>query len=133
MLAQRALTQQKRKVYIHPMKQLPAPCLFLVVAVMTACGFPKAGAAPPPLSQAQVAVAAAMSPGDSEQSLSSGHDLFIAKCNGCHGYPDLGSIAEERWPGIMERMAHKAELNRSQGDEVLHFVLAARTPTPSQP
>jgi hypothetical protein len=123
----------EKELYINLMKQLAPSCLFLVAAVMTACGFPKTGAAPPPLSPAQVASAVARSPAVSEQSLSTGHDLFITKCNGCHGYPELRSIAEERWPGIMERMGHKADLNGSQAADVLHFVLAARIETSSQP
>jgi nitrate/TMAO reductase-like tetraheme cytochrome c subunit len=77
-------------------------------------------------------MAVAKSPAVSEQSISTGRDLFIAKCNGCHGYPDLDSIAEERWPGVMKKMAGKADLTCSQGDDVLRFVLAART-EPTKP
>jgi cytochrome c5 len=118
----------EKALYNTSMKQFPATCLFIVAgAATTACGFPKTGAAPAPLSPAQVDGATAKSPAVSAQSLSTGHDLFIAKCNGCHGYPDLGSIAEERWPAVMKQMAHKADLNDSQGDDVLHFILAART------
>jgi cytochrome c5 len=124
----------EKKLYINPMKQLPPPHLFLLAAAaMTACGFPKTGAAPAPLSPAQVATAVAKSPAVSEQSLATGHDLFIAKCNGCHGYPDLGSIAQEKWPAVMKRMAGKAHLNGSQGDDVLHFVVAARSESTSTP
>lgn len=115
------------------MKQLSARLFLVAAATMTACGFPKTGAAPPPLSPAQIAAAGAKSPAVSEQSLSTGHDLFIAKCNGCHGYPDLGSIAKERWPDVMKRMAGKADLSSSQGDDVLHFILAARTDPTSNP
>ena len=118
----------------NPMKQLPLPCLILFATVaLTACGFPKTGAAPAPLSPAQVAIAVAKSPATAEPSLSTGRDLFIAKCNGCHGYPDLGSIAEERWPDVMKRMAGKAHLDGSQGDDVLHFVLAARIEPTNKP
>jgi cytochrome c5 len=133
MLVQRALTQQKKKPYINLMEQLSRTCLFLLAAAtMTACGFPKTGAAPAPLSPAQVDMAVARSPAVSEQSLSTGRGLFISKCNGCHGYPDLDSIAEERWPGVMKKMAGKADLTGSQGDDVLRFVLAART-EPTKP
>ena len=124
----------ENKLYINPVKQVLPPYLFLLAsAAMTACGFPKTAAAPGPLTPAQVAMAVAKSPAVSEQSISTGRDLFIAKCNGCHGYPDLGSITEEKWPDVMKKMARKADFNGSQGDDVLHFVLAARTEPTSQP
>jgi hypothetical protein len=50
----------------------------------------------------------------------------LAKCNGCHGYPELAAIPEARWPSIVERMAHKAGLAAQQGEAVLHYVVASR-------
>jgi cytochrome c5 len=113
-------------------KHVTHAVLALSLAAAVACGFPKTGAAPPPLSPAQTA-SALTSPGVTEQSLTAGHDAFIAKCNGCHGYPDLGSISVEKWPDVMMRMAHKADLTESQGNDVLHFILASRVEPPSSP
>lgn len=99
----------------------------LAIGVSGAGCFPKAGAAPPAPSAAGVSWAAARWPGASAASLSTGRDHFLAKCNGCHSYPDLASISEGSWPAIVERMAKKAGLQGEQGTAVLQFVLTARS------
>jgi hypothetical protein len=60
-------------------------------------------------------------------SLSAGRDLFLAKCDACHAYPDLAAIADERWPDIVEKMGRKSHLAVEERDSVLHFILASRT------
>ncbi len=110
--------------------RLPAT-LFVVASVAeclaAAACYPKAGAAPPPVSEQAAAHAAAVWPGVTPERLAAGHDLFLARCNSCHDYPDLTAIPEENVPRIVERMAHKARLNPDQQDEVLKFVLASRS------
>ena len=98
----------------------------LAVAVLCAGCFPKTAAAPPALSAASVAKASARWKSGTADALSMGHDRFVAKCNGCHGYPDLLAIADERWPAIVERMAKKAHLGDEERDAVLHYILASR-------
>ena len=104
--------------------------LFLVAVV--AVGFMGSGCypkvAPPPgaLSAGSVAAASERWPGVTAGSLARGHDLFVAHCNACHGYPDLTDVSDERWPGIIEKMAKKAGLDAEGRDAVLHFVLASR-------
>jgi hypothetical protein len=98
----------------------------LVAGIVAGC-YPKAGPAPGPVSGNAVARASARWPGTTAESLTAGHDLFIENCNRCHDYPDLTAVAEEKWPGILERMANKAGLSNAQRDLVLHFVLTARS------
>ena len=104
-----------------------------LLVVLVAVGFVGAGCypkvAPPPgaLSASSVASASERWPGVTTSSLSRGHDLFLAHCNACHGYPDLAPISDERWPGILEKMAKKAGLDAADRDAVLHFVLASRS------
>ena len=102
--------------------------IVLVLASIAAC-YPKPGPAPGALSPNTVALATQKWPGTTEMSLAAGHDTFIAKCNDCHKYPDIASIREERWPGIMKSMGHKARLSPQDADNVLHFILAARAGT----
>jgi hypothetical protein len=103
--------------------------LLYALGGLTGC-YPKAGPPPAMLSQSSVAAASTRWPGVTAGALAAGHDLFLAKCNGCHDYPDLAAIAEERWPGILDKMAQKSHLDAGERDEVLHYVLAARSEQP---
>ena len=89
--------------------------------------YPKGAAAPPPISAGGVSAASARWPGTTTESLAAGRDLFLAKCNNCHDYPDLASVSEDKWPGTIEKMGKKADLGNEQREQVLHFVLAARS------
>jgi mono/diheme cytochrome c family protein len=94
--------------------------------MVTGC-YPKVAPPPGALSASGAASASARWPGVTADSLSHGREVFVASCNACHGYPDLTAIADERWPGILEKMAKKAGLGPEDRDAVLHFVLASRS------
>jgi hypothetical protein len=108
------------------MKPMLLSFALLSPALAVGC-FPKAADAPPPLSPEGVTWSSTRWPGTNASSLASGREHFVAKCNGCHGYPDLASITEDRWPAIVERMANKAGLAAEQREAVLRFVLASRS------
>ena|SRR6185312_7658208 len=105
---------------------LRAPAALVVVGLLSAGCFPKVAAVPPALSASSVTRASARWPGVTPEALAMGRDRFVAKCNGCHGYPDLRAIAEERWPGLVAEMGKKANLGDAERDAVLHFILASR-------
>jgi hypothetical protein len=101
----------------------------LAVASLTlapAC-YPKAGPPPAAPTESIVASASARWPGVTAAALSAGHDIFLAHCDECHGYPDISAIADERWPKILDSMARKSHLNADERDEVLHFILSSRS------
>jgi len=98
----------------------------LVLVLVTGCGFPKTGAAPPALAAGEVTAATTKWPDATPAELTAGHDAFIAKCNGCHGYPDLATISADRWPDIMARMGKKADLDAKSTQAVLRFVSTPR-------
>ena len=100
--------------------------LFAVGLVAAGC-YPKAGPTPGALSATSVTWASTRWPGVTGSALSAGRDLFLSKCNGCHGYPDLDAVSEKRWPDILESMAKKSHLDAGERDAVLHYVLAARS------
>lgn len=103
--------------------------LTLLAAGLFAAGcYPKAGPAPGALSNNSVTWAQAKWPGETAESLGVGKDAFMAKCNGCHGYPDLAEIADEKWPAIVDRMAGKSDLDEKKEEAVLHYILAAKHP-----
>lgn len=105
----------------------PWGILALCLATSIGCGFPKAGPVPGPVSPGAATNAKAKWPGTTDESLASGRALFAAKCNACHSHPDVKAISEEKWPSILDRMAKKADLSQKEHDDVLHFVLAARS------
>jgi mono/diheme cytochrome c family protein len=103
------------------------PIALLAIGFMEAGCYPKVAPPPGALSPSSVNSASSRWPGVSASSLSRGHDLFLANCDQCHGYPDLVAIADERWPHIVEKMGDKAHLSAEEKDAVLHFVLASRS------
>lgn len=96
-----------------------ALCLF-------ACGVPKTAAAPPALSPTAVSLAQVRWPDATPASLASGREIFLAKCNACHGYPDIRAVDESRWPDILRTMAERARIDDAQRESVLRFVTAVR-------
>lgn len=105
------------------MRWLPIP---LLGAALVAGCYPKSAPAPGAMSPASVEWAAAKWPGETEASLKSGRELFLAHCNQCHDYPDLVANSEEDWPSDVKRMASKSDLTPEKGDQILHYVLTAR-------
>jgi len=89
-----------------------------------ACGFPKSGPVPGPVSAETVTAAKAKNLQASEATLTQGRELFVAKCNNCHGHPDVNYKTEAQWPEVVKRMSSKADLDQKQGDAVLQFILA---------
>ncbi len=104
-------------------------CLSLFLLLTAACGYPKTGTVPGPVTPAAEATAATRWPGTTPEALRNGRELFTAKCDDCHGHPDITAIADDRWPGILGRMGKKAKLTEPQTQDVLRFILAARADT----
>jgi cytochrome c5 len=110
----------------HPHKSILRLCIFLGVSAL-GCGFPKAGPVPGPVTSERAAAAATTWQGTTPESLAAGRETFATKCNKCHSHPDVNAISEEEWPSILDSMAKKAELTVKQKEDVLHFILSART------
>jgi cytochrome c5 len=97
----------------------------LIAGAMAGC-YPKSGAAPGAVSATSVAWATAKWPDTTPETLAKGNELFTAKCNGCHGYPDLAPIADEKWPKIVDRMGNHVDFDAKQKEAVLRFILASK-------
>jgi mono/diheme cytochrome c family protein len=87
--------------------------LILVVLGAAAC-YPKGNANPPALPQG------------ADPQVTQGRELFVAKCNGCHQYPELTAIDEKDIPSIVKRMGGKANLDDKQTAAVESYVRAGR-------
>ncbi len=105
----------------------PLKLLFALtsLSVSSAC-FPKAGAAPGPLTAASLDEAPLKYPGMTAQELEEGRALFLQSCEGCHSYPDTAHYPEAKWPSIMAKMGPKSELTAEQAEKVLRFVVVTR-------
>ncbi len=105
--------------------------LLALVGLAACAGYPKPGAAPPPVSPAAATVAATRWPGTTAESLAAGRELFLAKCNTCHPMPDLGAVSDDEWPSVMNKMGNNAHLSPAETQSVLHFILAAHADAPA--
>jgi hypothetical protein len=100
--------------------------VLVVGSLLAGCGFPKTAEVPALAGPADVAAAKARWPDVSEGGLAAGRTTFTAKCNGCHGYPDVRAVGEADWPAVAERMGKKANLDAAATESVLRFILVAR-------
>jgi hypothetical protein len=98
-----------------------------LVLLGIACGPKVTAPAPGPVTPATVAAAQGGSgSAPSQADLEEGRTAFVAKCNGCHGYPDLVAIKESEWSHIIDEMGGKSDFDAKTKQKVLQFVLAAR-------
>ncbi len=98
----------------------------LSLTSVAACGYPRAGAAPGPVTAAWLESARTHWPDASETTLEEGRQAFLTHCNQCHSYPDRAAITADRWPSIMRRMGVKSYLSSAQTEAVLRFILVSR-------
>lgn len=118
----------RRLAFLAPRRTLAFFAALLSSALAAiGCGFPAAGPVPPPLTVADVDTAKTHFPSATKESLDAGRDLFAARCNGCHNYPDVWKVDDAHWPEIIKRMGRKAGLDEAQSRSVLSFVLVARS------
>lgn len=106
---------------------LLASLMLASLTPLAGCGFPKTVASPPaPLTDDEITLAQKQSPQSNGDTLNAGRTLYVAKCNGCHGYPDIATIADGEWPEIVKRMAKKSDISSEQEAQVLAFIRAAK-------
>jgi cytochrome c5 len=99
----------------------------LTLAILgLACGPKVTAPAPGPVTPATIAASQGGAGAASQAELEEGRTAFVAKCNSCHGYPDLVAIKETEWKRIVDEMGSKADFDAKTKEKVLRFVLAAR-------
>jgi mono/diheme cytochrome c family protein len=104
------------------MKHLSIICVVLVCA-LTACQW-TSRFAPPPITPAM------MNAGQRDHAdlatLNEGRRLFVSRCIDCHTLPPFWHYSAKDWPGLVESMAHRANLKRNERDAIVAYILAAR-------
>ena len=58
--------------------------------------------------------------------LNEGRRLFVSRCIQCHTLPPFWHYSAKDWPGIVDSMAHRANLKRNERDAIVAYILAAR-------
>lgn len=107
------------------MNRLAPLTLAILSAVIAAgCMYPRAASPPASLTPAELEAVKASFPEATDASLTAGRDLFVARCADCHDHPDVMSIPDDEWPGVMKSMGAKAELDADQAASVKRFILA---------
>ncbi|HKC69100.1 MAG TPA: hypothetical protein VKG26_12770 [Bacteroidia bacterium] len=75
----------------------------------------------------QVDAAKKKYPDATTASLQKGHDVYYgASCTGCHGAKKITNFSEDDLPGIINRMARKAQISDEEKDAVLKYVMGVK-------
>jgi hypothetical protein len=64
-------------------------------------------------------------PGIKASDITEGQRFYYSKCGNCHSLPEITSEKEEKWPKIMDWMAPKANMDDTQKQKTLQYVLSA--------
>lgn len=59
--------------------------------------------------------------------LQQGRTLFVSRCIECHTLPPFWHYSAKDWPGIVDSMAHRANLKRNERDAIVAYILVARS------
>lgn len=58
--------------------------------------------------------------------LRDGRNLFVSRCIECHTLPPFWHYRAEDWPHIVDAMAERSKLKRTERDAVVAYILAVR-------
>jgi mono/diheme cytochrome c family protein len=59
-----------------------------------------------------------------QQQLTEGRSLFVTRCIECHVLPVISEHPAAEWPGLVDKMAKRAELKPNEHDAVTAYILA---------
>ena len=63
-------------------------------------------------------------PGTTVADLERGRSLYVRRCSGCHNLYRPQDYTPERWPRLVDEMAHKARLTGAERDDMVRFLVA---------
>lgn len=101
---------------------------FALVTLVWACA-PKAkvaSSAPAGPSEKQLAAAKTRFPDVTLDELKKGQNIFNGSCTRCHAAKDVTPYQEKELAGILDNMAEKAALSKTEKDAVWKYALAVR-------
>jgi hypothetical protein len=59
--------------------------------------------------------------------LRDGRSLFVSRCIECHALPSISRHGAAEWPRLIDEMAGRANLKRSERDALLAYIVAVRS------
>ncbi len=103
-------------------------CLIFAVTLITACKSKKSATTSTDSgpTEAQLTAVKSKYPNATMEILKQGHALYYGTCTNCHGAKNITSRDEEKWPGIIDRMAPKAGISDTEKEAVLNYVMAVK-------
>lgn len=70
-------------------------------------------------------------PGTTLEQLTKGHSIYTGECSGCHRVFSVYDYTQEAWPGIIDRMAHKAGITENQKDALSKYIFSMKATQPA--
>ena len=114
-----------------PARRIVLPLLAVATVIIVGGCPPRGSAAVPEVSPAMVDHAAKAWPGADPLQLQRGRALLTSgRCSQCHGQPGPQSAKAGDWPDVVKRMGRKAKFDDAQREDLLRYLLAARTAKP---
>jgi len=59
--------------------------------------------------------------------LREGRTLFVSRCIECHTLPPIAKYRATEWPGLVAKMAKRADLDVAQRNSITAYILAVRS------
>jgi hypothetical protein len=92
-----------------------------LLLLLAGCGVPR-------VTPQMAAAAQARWPDLDQPRLEAARDLYLRRCSACHGLYVPDDYSEREWPERVRKMQKKAKIDDAQRDEIVRFLIAARTP-----
>jgi hypothetical protein len=119
------------RIEVRVLKRFVRAILSILIVLLLGCE--SARYAPPPVT-AQMAktgdVRHGTNPSDWRIDLAKlreGRTLFVSRCIECHALPSVAQHTAAQWPRLIDEMADRANLNTSERNALVAYIVAARS------
>jgi hypothetical protein len=115
-----ATGRSAERIEVKVLKRFVRAILSILIVLLLGCE--SARYAPPPVT-AQMAKT-----GDVDLAkLREGRTLFVSRCIECHALPSVAQHTAGQWPRLIDEMADRANLNTSERNALVAYIVAARS------
>jgi predicted lipoprotein with Yx(FWY)xxD motif len=108
------------RIEVRVLKRFVRAILSILIVLLLGCESTRY--APPPVT-AQMAKT-----GDVDLAkLREGRTLYVSRCIECHALPSVAQHTAAQWPRLIDEMADRANLNTSERNALVAYIVAARS------